>query len=134
MNDPDKPPYTLIFEERANYLYARIEAASLTRRDALRYIREVADKTAELGCDRVLIERDIATVFARADTYFLAEKFTEMMRGIRVAWVNLHPAHDESIKFALLVGNNRGAISDVHPSIEEAEKWLMSGSGDLSAA
>ena len=124
MSEIDKP-YTLTFEERDDYLYIRVQADSLTRREAFRYLREVADKCCELGSDRILIERDIMTVFPRADTYFLAEKFTELMMGRRVAWVNTHSAHDESIKFALLVGNNRGAVSDVHSTIEDAEKWLM---------
>lgn len=48
------------------------------------------------------------------------------LTGIKIAYVDTNPDHIENVRFAELVGTNRGANAKVFVSVGEAEAWLLS--------
>ena len=124
MNDPPRP-YTLAFEQRDEYLYVRVTAEGLDRESAVDYIREIADKCREQHCKRVMIERDIEHLLSHADFFFVCQQVADIMRGIRIAFINRKPAKNDVLAFALLVLRNRGARAEIHESVGSAERFLL---------
>lgn len=118
-------PYKLSFEERPDYLYARIEAESIDRTTALSYLSEVARYCARIDAKRLLIHRDIPVMLPDADLFNTTTDFLEMVRGTRAAFVNPYQDLTEALDFAMVVGLNRGADYKLFNSIEDAEKWLL---------
>ena len=123
--DPTKP-YELTFESRPDYLYARVSAATIDEETAMSYLREVAAKCRELGCNRLLVERDIPVMLPPGSLYFTTKGFRELMEGIKVAFVNPHADIDKGITFGVLIATNMGAQFKLQPNIDAAEKWLLS--------
>jgi hypothetical protein len=129
MNDPAKP-YELTFENRPDYLYAKIKSETITREIALRYLREVAARCTEVQCRRLLLERDIPVMLAGGDLFFTTNDFLNMIKNVRVAFVNPHATIESQMEFAILVGTNRGARFSLHPTVDEAETWLLGRPAD----
>jgi hypothetical protein len=125
MNDVEKP-YELTFEERSGYLYARVKADKIDRQSALSYLREVAAKCREIGCEYLMLERDIPVMLTDTDLFFTTNDFLRMTKGIRVAFVNPHLPLEDEMRFAIVIGTNRGAMFSVHNSFESALHALTS--------
>jgi hypothetical protein len=125
VNGPSTKPYSLDFEERDGYLYARVEADTMTRESAVMYLREIAGKCTELGRDRLLVERHVAGLLSITDLFFIGQELAEMMRGRKVAFVNSNSTHEQALNFGLMVGTNRGAQFQMFPTLAAAEKWLL---------
>ncbi len=68
MADPTKP-YELIFEERADYLYACVKAETINEESALSYLREVAERCALLESTHLMLYRDIPTMLPTASSF-----------------------------------------------------------------
>lgn len=126
MNDPCKS-YKLTFEARPHYLYAHIKAETMTRRTAQIYLREIADECLRLRYRRLLIERDVPMMLSDLDVFGVANDFFDMVKFVRIAVVSPYEDHEDALRFAVLVGTNRGARFAAHPTIWEAEKWLLEG-------
>jgi hypothetical protein len=120
------PTYTLYFEDRPGYLYARVEAETIDAENALEYLFKVADRCDETKCERLMLERDIPVMLPPGDLFFTTQKFLERVKGIRVAFVNPHAPIREDMKFAIMIGTNRGAMYSLHDNTASAERWLES--------
>ena len=124
MNDPNKS-YELSFDERPDYLYALIKSETIDRERAIQYLSEVAARCKELEVTSLLLERDIPVMLPDADLFFTTQDFVKMSAGVRIAFVNTHITNDEAMKFAIMIGTNRGARFDVFNTVEAAERWLL---------
>lgn len=125
MNDAERP-YELTFEERPQYLYAVVKAEVIDRQSALSYLREVSAKCREMDYENLILKRDIPVMLGDSDLFFTTNDFLEMMRGIRVAFVNPHLTLEDEMRFAVMIGTNRGAMFTVHSSLAAAEQALFS--------
>ncbi len=123
MNDPPKP-YTLIFEERPTYLYARVTADTIDRQTALDYLREVAARSDSLQVERLMLDRQIPVMLPDSDLFFTTTDFLEMIGSTKVAFVNPYAAIDGAMDFAMTIGTNRGAQYRLFSDVESAEAWL----------
>ena len=117
-------PYELTFERRPGYLYALIRAADIDRPTALAYLREIAEEAERLGCDRVLLERDIPVMLPEADLFFTTHDFFEMMTGRKVAFINPHFPIAEDMDYAVGIASSRGAHFRLCSDVAGAEQWL----------
>jgi len=118
-------PYKLSFEQRENYLYARVEAETIDRPTALEYLSEVARQCARLDAKRLLLDRDIPVMLPDAELFNTTTDFLEMIRGTRAAFVNPYQDLTDAFDFAMVVGLNRGADYRRFDNTEAAEKWLL---------
>jgi hypothetical protein len=118
--------YELTFEQRDGYLSARVTCPAITLDLALAYMTRIAEKSVELGGDRVLIHRDIPVSLPDGAVFVVVERFVELIGNrTRSAVVNEYPANEPSLEFGALVAENRGAQLKVFESIRDAEEWLL---------
>src|SRR5688572_30803071 len=118
-------PYELNFEQRPDYLFAKVTADTITTETAIAYIQEIGAKCAELKFSRVMIYRDIPAVISTGSIYFLVHDLASILRGVKVAFVNPHPENQKGLDFATLFGSNRGGKFSLHSDIASAEEWLL---------
>lgn len=124
--NPTKP-YDLAFEVRENYLYAVVSGEHDNFEISSAYWREIGEKVAELGMDKVLIVEDIAEQSPLVDVYNLSAQLVEIgFRGVAVAFVDRYSSHQELNDFGVTVSTNRGLIGSVFDNDAEAESWLLS--------
>jgi len=124
--DSEEKPYRLTFQVRKGYLFARIEAETINRSIALQYLKEIAEKCAELNLDRIMLDRLIPATMSNTDTFFVVGDLPQILGGRRFAVINPHSSNEDSLDFSALVGANRGARYRVFQNAEEAEAWLLS--------
>ncbi|MFT3742754.1 MAG: hypothetical protein QM785_00540 [Pyrinomonadaceae bacterium] len=124
MNDAERP-YELTFEQFPDHLYVRVKAEKIDRQSALAYLREVAASCRTSDCENLILERDIPVMLSDSDLFFTTNDFLEMMRGVRVAFVNPHLTIEDEMRFAILIGTNRGAMFTVHNSLDAARAALL---------
>ncbi len=124
MAEPE-PPYQLLFEERKGYLYARVSATAITPAAAIKYLSEISGKCTEIGCEQLMLVRDIPEVLDDADLDFVTFGFQHMIGSKKVAIVNPHKAIREDMKFAIVMGLNRGGEYNIFDREDEAERWLL---------
>jgi hypothetical protein len=117
--------YELTFDERPGYLFAHITASQMTAEMALSYLSRIAARATVLHSTRVAIERDVPVMLPPGDLFFTTAKFLEMIRGVRVAFINPHAAIEDEMRFAIMIGTNRGADYKVVNSVAAAEEWLF---------
>jgi hypothetical protein len=118
--------YELIFEDRPDYLYARITSDSIDDKMVLSYVQEVIDECRRTGNERVLIDRNIPKTLSNSDTFFTGAELAKMGIGqIRLALVDSRRENDQPLGLAMLVIKNRGGRLEHFRTVEEAEKWLI---------
>ena len=118
-------PYTLTFEERSEYLFARVTADTIDRDTALDYLRKVAARRLQIHARRLMLLREIPVMLPDSDLFFTTQDFLGMIGTTRVAFVNPYAEIDEGMSFAMTIGVNRGADYRLFNSVERAEEWLL---------
>jgi hypothetical protein len=116
--------YELEFEDRGDYLYAR-----LTGRDSvdagLHYWQAIADRAVELGHKKILVHENMLGRLTKAQMFDLVTRLVQPeYLGIRIAFFDENL--DDSTLNALgqLVAVNRGATVEIFPSLQAAQHWI----------
>lgn len=123
---PSAESYELTFEGRPQYLFAHIKCDSISSEIALNYLREIVDKSVELGQTRILIDREIPEILSDSSLFFTTNEFVKMSgEGTRVAFVNRFQDNSDYMEFAMVISRNRGAKFDLFNNITDAEAWLL---------
>ena len=117
-------PYRIAFDERDDYLSARVFGQTDTVTTSLAYWREIVDECKSRGATRVLVVENFENAVPLTDVFEVAEKLPEITRGIRVAFVDKRIEDFEDNKFAEDVAVNRGASGKVFPNEADAISWL----------
>src|SRR5688572_7191530 len=97
--------YDLTFEERPGYLYANVKDTSMSEEMSAAFLGEIADKCAELGISRVIINRDVPVIINSSSLFFSMQVIVKILRGLKVAVLNPFPSNDEALNFAVVVAN-----------------------------
>ncbi len=127
MNVKDSKLYNLEFEERAEYLYARVSGDKDNVEISKQYWREIAEECQRTKCGKLMIVEDLKEMGTTMDTYQFASEIPNMgFSGIQIAFVDQHIEQLPLNEFGELVATNRGVYVKIFNSIEEAEKWLLS--------
>lgn len=121
----DSHGYNLGFEKRDGYLYARVQADFMDLDTAKTYLREIADRVASDGYDKLLLERDIPTMLGPGSLYFATQAFNQYIGDAKVALVSVYEPIKEQMDFAILLARNNGGRFQVFSSVEQAEAWLL---------
>ncbi len=121
----DSGGYSLGFEKRDGYLYARVQADIMDLETAKEYLREVADRVESDGYDKLLLERDIPTMLGPGSLYFATQAFNQYIGDAKVALVSVYEPIKDQMEFAILLAKNNGGRFEVFGSVEQAEAWLL---------
>ncbi|HVQ56265.1 MAG TPA: hypothetical protein VMS29_05880 [Pyrinomonadaceae bacterium] len=113
----------LTFEERPEYLHARISAQSLDRKSALDYLSEISLKCASTRCKQMLLERDVPIMPTDEDLFVSIKELVEMSAGIRIALVNPHVSVEDAMKH--IDQCHHGADFKYFNDTTEAQRWLL---------
>ena len=116
--------YELTFDSRPEYLYALIKCDRMDRNIALEYLTKVAEKVSELKQEKLMLVRDVPVMLPDSDLFFTTQYFLDRIGRTKVAFVNPHAVIEEDMKFAIVIGTNRGANYELFREISEAEEWL----------
>ena len=122
---PAAPAYTLRFEPREHYLYARVDGPEDTLEVSLAYWTEIEAECRARGARRLLVEEALEGQAAPMEMEQVVDALLAMgFRDIRVAFV------DATEDAALLVGaeiraREAGLTGRVFRRVDEAEHWLL---------
>lgn len=119
-------PFTLILEERPNYLYAYVSGEHDSYEISKQYWRELSDECARIGASKVLIEEDLRDNATMADAFRLTTELHQMgFGGVKIAFVDRWSEQNELNAFGGLVAVNRGVNMKICKDVAEAERWLL---------
>jgi len=125
MNAPYQA-FELAFEERANYLYARITSKAITLERSQAYLGEIMDRCRELGISRLIIERHIPQTLSNVEAYRLVTVMTSNIpAGLRLAMVDGNGNNRKRLEFGTRAARSQQLDTEVFGTVEEAEKWLF---------
>ena len=126
MTTPSKP-YLLTFTVHPKYLYANLTGEAISVEIIRDYVTEIVAKSDETRKRRILLYRDIPTVLSEGEVFFTVNQSLEALARKKLALVNPHEAIDESVDFAVTVGQNRGGNYRSFNNVADAEAWLLEG-------
>src|SRR5690349_16733357 len=122
---PTGPQYEIRFEQFPDHLYADVKITKLTEDAVLAYIREIATEAEKGGFRRILLLRDAQAALPDMVNYNLSQTTSELLKGIKVAWVNPYPSQQTAMQFFIDVASNRGALYKLFIDIDAAREWLL---------
>jgi hypothetical protein len=123
-------PYTLIFDERPQYLYALVTCDKITVGIAKSYLREIVDECRELQYQRLMIERDIPKRLPTSTFPALAADFVKLGIGdLKVAFVDKRINDLGLLRFAAAATRALGINVRVYRARPEARRWLIYSDG-----
>jgi hypothetical protein len=101
-------------------------SGGLTLDEALRFLKQVLDAAAEKQVNNIMVnslavDGELSTLERYSLGMEIAAYFHQRLMNARLAFVGKPPAMNG---FAVLVGRNRGVITELFSSQEEALDWL----------
>jgi len=118
--------YTLTFEDRPEYLYARVEGEHDSYEISRAFWTEVGEECERLGASKVLVEENIPEVVSVSEMYAIASELPDMFLGVSLAFVDPFADQAELNSFGELVAQNRGVRGRFFADLAAAEEWLRS--------
>src|SRR5436190_13346169 len=119
--DENTKPYQLRFESREGYLYAGVMCGKLTAADKAAYLKEIANKCAEVDCNGVLIDRSVAESVPEGSLYPVAIETQKAFGEKRLAFVNSELGVFGSLEFFKQAYKSLGGHCDVFDTVADAE-------------
>jgi len=110
-------------EEFDNHLAFHI-AGPDTIEVSLSYFPKVADMCKQKGFKKALIIEELEGDISAADMFTLTEQLPAILRGLKVAFIDLKPNHAKENRFGETVARNRGCNIRVFKDVNEAKTWL----------
>ena len=123
-----KQTYKLKLEPRAGYLYAGVESDKITEKIALAYMNEIIERCRKDGLVKVMIYRDIPAMLTTGPLFYVARQFQEMMKGVKVAFVNPHENIVHEMHFFIMNATEGAAEYMIFNNTADAEGWLLAES------
>jgi len=120
-------PYSITFEVRPQYLYAYVKGDANSYEISHAYWTEVSAECARHEARKLLLDEDLAEpVDSRSDVFKGASERSFMgLAGVKIAFVDRHPDHQDENLFGELVSTNRGLFCKVFSDMQEGEAWLL---------
>ena len=128
--------YTITFELRPEYLYAYVKGDADSYDISHAYWSEIAVECAKHQVKKLLVDEDLAKPMNSVSEVFqgAAERAFMGLSGLKIAFVDRHPDHQEQNLFGELVATNRGLFCKVFENLQDAERWLTSEQASPSSA
>lgn len=118
--------YQLSFEDRGQYLFARISGEKGSLEIATAYWTEIAQQVIKTGKKKVLVIEDIPEVISVAEVHQLVTDLADLpVKDVTIAFVDTYAEHASLNEFGVLVSENRGFTVKACETEEEAETWLL---------
>ena len=116
--------YTLTFEERPDYLYARVEGEHDSYEISRDFWIEIAGECEKRGTRKLLVEENIPEAVSVSEMYAIASELPDRFLDVSLAFVDPHADQAELNSFGELVAQNRGVRGRFFADVASAEEWL----------
>jgi len=124
-------PYTLVFDERPQYLYAQVRCDTISPEIASDYLNDILNECRELRYERLMIERDIPVRLSTAKLPMLASEFAKMgLEGLKIAFVDKRINNLSLMRLVAGTTRRLGINVRVYRNRPEARRWLLYGDMD----
>ncbi len=114
-------------EEFDNYLAFRVVGEDSVE-VSLSYFHQVADTCKQKGFKKALIIEDLEGDLPTSEIFTVTEQLPAVLRGLKVAFIDLRPNHASDNRFGETVVRNRGCNIRVFNDVNEARAWLTESS------
>ena len=116
--------YTLTFEERPDYLYARVEGEHDSYEISRDFWIEIAGECEKRGTRKLLVEENIPEAVSVSEMYAIASELPDRFLDVSLAFVDPYADQAELNSFGELVAQNRGVRGRFFADVASAEEWL----------
>jgi hypothetical protein len=113
------------YQLREGYLRLNVSGPRDSVELSLLYWKEAAATCRRLGFDRLLVIEALGAPTDILEYYEVALRLPDILRGIKVALVDMDPGEYELNRFGEDVAVNRGAIVRLFLHEDEAVAWLL---------
>jgi hypothetical protein len=118
--------YQLAFEQRPEYLYARVDSKAASIERVSQYLSEIMERCHADKCKRLLIDRHIPNPLPNVDVYRAIIEISEHVpEGLRIAMVDTNSNDRKRLDFGSRAARAQQLDAGVFGTVEEAEKWLL---------
>ena len=122
-------PYTIVFEDYPNYLYALVHGEQYGYDVLAGFLREIADECIKRGFSQVLIEENISATASKDDVFRIATELPKLgFSEIRLAYIDRFSEQKEINEYGREVAEDRGVDVRIFTNLEEANRWLSGSS------
>lgn len=121
---PGHTDYNLEMEDRGGYLWVLVSGDSLTADISRRYWEEIAEKCDELGCDKILIEKNFRESVGPGDMLVMADNLGKLLPARRIAFYDRFD-HSSINELGKKLARNRDVMMQTFKDVHDAEKWLL---------
>jgi hypothetical protein len=123
--------YNLILEERPGYLFAEVQAESISVEILVDYTNEILQRLREINCRRLLLLTK-APVLLPIDNYVIPSGVVRnaIPHGLKIAVVDETSSHSALQKQIADQGRALGLDLEAFRRIDAAERWLMDGADE----
>jgi hypothetical protein len=116
--------YTIQYEDRPDYLIARVAGPADSVAIKLAYFTEVTDACRERGLHKLLVVEALGTKLAPAEVQRVARELQPALKGLIIAFVDLEPEHHAINRLGEATAVDAGAVGRVFRDLKEAERWI----------
>ena len=116
-------PYYIQLEDRNEYLYVLVGGELLTPEIAQMYWDEIAEKCAELGTTKILIEKDFVTTVTPPEILEMGVYLGKILSGKKIAFFDRYQNQDVN-ELGKVIARNQGVQMRLFENIEEAKRWI----------
>ena len=120
----ETPDYTIEMESRGEYLWVLVGGERLTADISRRYWEEIADKCDELGCRKILIEKNFRESVGPAEMLQMAENLGKLLPTSHIAFHDRHD-HTSINELGKKLARNRDVMMQTFKDVRDAERWLL---------
>jgi hypothetical protein len=115
--------YTLQFEVRDDYLYARLEGKD-SFAASLEYWARISEEVRGRNLTKVLVHEHLEGEISEGEIFEVIMEVLPTSTGIKVALFDEQHINSDINELGELVAQNRGVDVRVFQSLENAEDWL----------
>ncbi len=124
-NEPEATPYTIVFEDYPNFLYALVHGEQYGYEVLSGFLREIAQECKKRGFSQVLIEENISATASQEDVFRIASELPDLgFSDIRMAYIDRFLDQKELNEFGQEVAVDHGVDVQIFKDIESANEWL----------
>ena len=118
-------PYTIVFEDYPNYLYALVHGEKYGYEVLSGFLREIADECKKRNFKQVLIEENISATASQEDVFRIASELPEFgFSDIRMAYIDRFLEQKDMNEFGQDVAVDHGVDVQIFGDMESANNWL----------
>lgn len=127
----EDPSYSLTFDERAEYLYARIEADAISFEMVIEYTNRIVLRLKQSKRHRLLLLNE-SPVLPSTDCYLIASYIIKnaMADGVRIAVVDSSQRNSRKQQQITEVSRAAGLDIQTFADLETAREWLLEKDSD----